>query len=475
MKRVISYPVLIFAVTISIQACASSRHTLSFEPGKIDTATYVRKVDQFVVIADGSLSMTDRWRGERKMGISQDFLVSLNQTIPDLGYEGALRTFGRGLCQRGNKTMSIIELGKYLGSSFGDGIARYNCANGTSPLNLAMEAADADLTDRDARTALVIVSDGLNMGRKEVAAAEELAAAFGNKLEIYAVQIGDAKKARKLLDQVVAAGGAGYLKAASELTTSDALAEFVADVFLWPDGDGDGVPDHIDRCPDTPRGVEVDAVGCPVDSDGDGVPDYLDKCPGTPRDVEVDASGCPIDSDGDGVPDYLDKCPGTPAGVVVGSNGCPLDSDGDGVPDNLDKCPGTPKGVPVNDSGCPIAGIEVAGDEWFVRGQVLFDTNRAIIKPEAAEVLLRVADFLRKNQRYTVEIQGNTDSIGPLAWNMELSEMRADAVKSYLVTNGVAAERLTTRGFGPNEPIAPNNTAEGRAKNRRVDFKPTMR
>jgi OOP family OmpA-OmpF porin len=475
MKKAVLYAVPIFAAAIWTQACASSHHGLSFETGTIDTKTHVRKVDQFVVIADGSLSMTDRWRSQRKMGISQDFLVSLNQTIPDLGFEGGLRTFGRGLCQSGHKTVAIIELGEYLGSSFSDGIARYNCTNGTSPLNLAMEATDADFTDRTARTAIVIVSDGLDMGRKEVAAAETLAAGFGDKLEIYAVQIGDEKKARRLLDQVVAAGGAGYVEAASELASSAAMSEFVADVFLWPDGDGDGVPDHVDECPDTPSGVEVDAVGCPVDSDGDGVPDNLDKCPGTPSGVEVDATGCPIDSDGDGVPDYLDKCPGTPAGVAVGSDGCPMDSDGDGVPDNLDKCPGTPKGVPVNDSGCPIAGVEVAGDEWFVRGQVLFDTNRATIKPEAAEVLLRVANFLRKNKQYTVEIQGNTDSTGPLAWNMKLSAMRAEAVKSYLVTNGVAADRLTAKGFGPNEPIAPNNTVEGRAKNRRVDFKPSIR
>ena len=145
------------------------------------------------------------------------------------------------------------------------------------------------------------------------------------------------------------------------------------------------------------------------------------------------------------------------------------------MPDYLDKCPGTPKGVPVDDKGCPIAGIEVAGDEWFLRGQVLFDVNRNTIKPAAAEILLRVANFLKKNQQYMVEIQGNTDSTGPLAWNMQLSEKRAEAVKEYLVTNGVAAGSLTTKGFGPNDPLAQNNTAEGRAKNRRVDFKPTMR
>jgi OOP family OmpA-OmpF porin len=445
MKRAISYVVLIFAVVTLTLACASSKSTLSFEPGQIDTSKYVRKVDQFVVIADGSLSMTDRWRSQRKLGISDDFLVSLNQTIPDLGYDGGLRTFGRGLCGSRGKTVSIIEVGEYLGSSFSDGFARYSCANGRSPLNLAIEEAGADLPNREARTAIVIVSDGLNMGKKEVAAAEALESAFGDNLEIYAVQIGNEKKGSNLLNQVVTAGGSGYLKPASKLTTPRAMKKFVADVFLWPDADGDGVPDHLDKCPDTPKGVEVDAVGCPIDSDGDGVPDYLDKCPGTPRGVEVDETGCPIDSDGDG------------------------------VPDELDKCPGTPRGVPVGDSGCPIAGIEVAGDEWFVRGQVLFDVNRATIKPEAAEVLLRVANFLRKNQQYTVEIQGNTDSTGPLAWNMKLSAMRAEAVKSYLVTNGVAAGRLTTKGFGPNEPLAPNNTAEGRAKNRRVDFKPTVR
>jgi len=110
-----------------------------------------------------------------------------------------------------------------------------------------------------------------------------------------------------------------------------------------------------------------------------------------------------------------------------------------------------------------------------VRGQVLFDVNRNTIKPAAAEVLLRVANFLKKNQQYMVEIQGNTDSTGPLAWNMQLSKERAEAVKNYLETNGVAAGRLTTKGFGPNEPLAQNNTAEGRAKNRRVDFKPTTR
>jgi len=188
----------------------------------------------------------------------------------------------------------------------------------------------------------------------------------------------------------------------------------------------------------------------------------------------VDGNGCPIDSDGDGVPDYLDKCPDTPKGMAVDANGCP-DTDGDGVPDNLDKCPGTPRGVPVDATGCPLAGITVAGGEWSVQGKILFAVNKADLTPHATELLGKVAAFLQKNQQYLVEIQGNTDSTGPMAWNMKLSQMRADSVKDYLVEQGIAADRLTTKGFGPNEPIAPNNTAEGRAQNRRVDFKPSER
>jgi outer membrane protein OmpA-like peptidoglycan-associated protein len=474
MRRTVSYWVMIFAVATLTQACASSRQTLTFQPGSIDTGRYVRKVDQFVVIADGSLSMADRTNGQRKLGISEDLLVSLNQTIPSLGYESGLRTFGRGLCKSEGKTVSIIELGDYIESTYGDGVARYQCANGKSPLNLALDATGADMGNHSAPSAVVILSDGLHMGQKEIAAAEALKSAFGENITIYAIQIGDSKEGRSLLEQVASAGG-GYVKSTSELTSAAAMAGFVVDVFLWPDDDGDGVPNHLDKCPDTPKGVKVDAAGCPLDSDGDGVPDYLDKCPGTPTGVAVDTTGCPIDSDGDGVPDYLDKCPGTPRGAKVDAKGCPVDSDGDGVPDYLDKCPGTLRGVPVDKTGCPIKGIEVMGDEWMVRGKVLFALNKATIRPEAAEVLLKVANFLKKNPQYVVEIQGNTDNTGQMAWNMQLSKMRAEAVKKYLVSNGVAGGRLTTKEFGPNEPIAPNNTAEGRAKNRRVDFKPTER
>ena len=127
------------------------------------------------------------------------------------------------------------------------------------------------------------------------------------------------------------------------------------------DTDKDGVWDKIDMCPETPRGVAVDSVGCPVDEDHDGVPDYLDHCLGTPAAAIglVDSVGCPLDSDGDGVPDYLDECPNTPKEsfrIYLDEKGCPRDSDGDGVPDYKDKCPDTPEAAwgLVDEDGCPL-------------------------------------------------------------------------------------------------------------------------
>ena len=127
------------------------------------------------------------------------------------------------------------------------------------------------------------------------------------------------------------------------------------------DKDGDGVTDDKDKCPGTPKGVPVDAIGCSKgqkDTDGDGVKDDKDKCPGTPKGVAVDATGCAAsqrDKDADGVNDDKDKCPGTPTGESVDGTGCSdsqRDSDKDGVTDDIDNCPGTPSGDKVDGNGC---------------------------------------------------------------------------------------------------------------------------
>jgi OOP family OmpA-OmpF porin len=242
------------------------------------------------------------------------------------------------------------------------------------------------------------------------------------------------------------------------------------------DSDGDGVFDGLDKCPGTAKGVKVDAEGCPTDSDRDGVFDGLDKCPDTAQGAKVDATGCPVDSDGDGVADGLDKCPDTPRGVKVGADGCPLDSDGDGVADGLDKCPDTPRGTKVDATGCPIEAPKAAplfapGQKALVLEGVNFDTNSARLTPASMGVLDRVAESLKAYPEVRVEVGGHTDSTGNATHNNRLSKQRADAVRDYLASKGVAPARVETRGYGSTQPVADNRTAEGREKNRRVELK----
>ena len=245
------------------------------------------------------------------------------------------------------------------------------------------------------------------------------------------------------------------------------------------DSDHDGVPNSRDNCPDTPEGVQVDEFGCPLDSDGDGVPDYLDKCPNTPTGVKVDASGCPLDADGDGVPDYLDKCPNTPTGVAVDANGCPLDSDGDGVPDYLDKCPNTPKSVQVDAEGCPIKKetviiklpAEKEIESLILSGDTNFEFNKSKLLPNAYPVLDGLVGTMNKHPKYKWEVGGYTDGIGSVNYNKKLSKQRAQSVVDYLVSKGIDRNHLVIVGYGKDNPIATNETNEGRAMNRRVEIK----
>jgi outer membrane protein OmpA-like peptidoglycan-associated protein len=236
------------------------------------------------------------------------------------------------------------------------------------------------------------------------------------------------------------------------------------------DSDGDGVTDLLDKCPNTPAGTPVDATGCPKDSDGDGVTDQLDKCPNTPAGTPVDATGCPKDSDGDGVTDLLDKCPNTPAGMTVDATGCPFDSDSDGVIDSRDKCPNTPAGTKVDAVGCPAL---FGGGATLVLEGVYFETGKATLKPESQAALNRVAESLEGNPEVTVEIGGYTDNTGSRATNLRLSMARASAVRDYLISKGVAAGRMTAKGYGPDKPVADNKTVAGRAANRRVELTKT--
>jgi OOP family OmpA-OmpF porin len=136
------------------------------------------------------------------------------------------------------------------------------------------------------------------------------------------------------------------------------------------------------------------------------------------------------------------------------------DSDGDGVVDSKDQCPNTIKGAKVNKVGC-----------WVVKG-INFSTDKADIRPQDEPGLNEVVVVLENNPMLKVEIQGHTDNTGGEAYNQALSERRAEAVKAYFVGKGIAADRLSTKGYGMSQPAASNDTREGRFQNRRVQLKP---
>ena len=136
------------------------------------------------------------------------------------------------------------------------------------------------------------------------------------------------------------------------------------------------------------------------------------------------------------------------------------DSDGDGVYDDEDACPNTPLGADVNFKGC-----------WRLEG-VLFDFDKAVIKPQFTELLDNVSNILGKNPGLSVLLKGHTDSIGSAEYNKDLSLRRARSVQSYLVDKGISSERIDVKGFGESQPVADNDSKSGRAKNRRVEIEP---
>lgn len=224
-----------------------------------------------------------------------------------------------------------------------------------------------------------------------------------------------------------------------------------------PDTDSDGYPDSIDPCPDVAEdGKEpFPTDGCPADSDRDhdGVVDIKDECPTDPEDRDgiQDEDGCPEkDADEDGVWDARDACP-LVAGIEYG------DPQRDGCP--------KPKRTPTK------LVVEEETGELRLLEPVQFETGTAELKEASHALLDEVVEVMVDAPEIRIAVHGHTDSRGSLELNRGLSQARAEAVVKYLTDAGVALERLSAEGFGPDRPIDTNETEAGRAKNRRVEFK----
>ena len=240
-----------------------------------------------------------------------------------------------------------------------------------------------------------------------------------------------------------------YKCAPRELALAETHAEFAAHEL--DQGDYFRARDHIRIADTNAREAYNLALRCaprpPGDRDHDGILDNVDKCPNEPEDKDgfEDEDGCPDpDNDKDGILDADDKCPNEPG---VPPDGCPKKY-------NL---------------------VVVTETKIELKQTVFFDTNKATIKPVSFALLNDVAQAMQDNPKIQVEIQGHTDSQGNDAFNLKLSQKRAESVRTYLTKKGVSGDRMTPKGYGENVPIADNRTSAGRAQNRRVEFVITAR
>jgi outer membrane protein OmpA-like peptidoglycan-associated protein len=162
--------------------------------------------------------------------------------------------------------------------------------------------------------------------------------------------------------------------------------------------------------------------------------------------------------------DRLDQCPDTVAGAKVDAKGCELDSDGDGVVDRLDQCPNTPAGERVDDKGCTLP-------KTLTLEGVHFDNDLDTLRPDSVAILEGATATLKRYPNFKVEVAGHTDGRGSPAHNLDLSTRRAKAVMDFFVAHGIAADRLSYKGYGEAQPVGNNYTEEGRVKNRRVELR----
>lgn len=400
---------------------------------KLKAGQIRQKTAAFLVILDASGSMAQGG----KLEIAKNFVNRLNQTIPGIQLQAGLRKVAGTNNPFNPNTARVYGMTDYSKQGLEDAVAGILWAKGETPLTSGINAAITDLEAVDGNIAVIVVSDGRSTEGNPVSAAKALKEAYGDRVCIYSVLVGNDLEGSETMVNIAKAGRCGFTINAEDTGSPAQMAGYVQRVFFRGgilDSDGDGVPNSSDLCPATPKGVKVDKDGCALDSDGDLVPDYLDQCPNTPRGVKVDYRGCPMSGIGD--------------------------TDRDGVPDNLDRCPNTPYGAKVNAQGC------------WVLGEVLFDTDKSVIKPQYNGMLDAAVKVIKRNPDLKIEIQGHTDSVGSEAYNQALSERRAKAVMRYFAGHGVNMSRMKAVGYGLTRPVATNKTREGRAQNRRVELAP---
>lgn len=394
----------------------------------INSGEYQKKTDNFIVILDATSSKNFKKKlvslssSPSDLDVSKGLIRCMTNSLPDnFDVYAGLRVFG----SRSSENGLVYGMSPY---SRNDLVSAVNSVGERgsliTDLSGAINDASNDLKQVSGRKAVILFSDAEDLpeDNEPVAAAAAMNKMYGNDVCIYTIFMGDNPAAKTTMEAIAAQSSCGFsidadhlymkpLKECDTVNVGKGMGDIVTRIFLEManDSDGDGVADHLDKCPDTPAGVKVDKFGCPIPE---------------------------------------------------------LDSDGDGVADSKDRCPDTPKGIKVDEFGCPIPLVE----DVTVTLHVEFDFDKTDVKERYIEDIEKVVNLLRAHPKTDVVLEGHTDSIGSDEYNMGLSLRRAESVKKALVEkNNINVSRISTHGYGESKPVASNDTPAGRMKNRRVE------
>jgi OOP family OmpA-OmpF porin len=401
MKKVPFKLMFLLMAGLLVVGCAAKAPHMdlgSFQAKTFMGDSYAPKVDNFNVIMDASSSMGLKYRGNKKFDIEKALIERMNQTLPEIGYTGFLRSFGPNTGGPQETTILLYGPEVYTQAGFAKALAMVKKPEGTTPLGRAINAASEDLKSTKGKTAVIIFSDFEDTEFNPVGATKKLKEEHPGAC-IYPVLVGYSSRsyignprtqAEALMEEIAKAGGCGFTTTAEDIYTPAGMADFVEKIFLTP----------------------------------------VAKAP-----LLADTTPTIGDTDGDGVLNNVDRCPTTPAGARVDTNGC------------------------------------------WVTPIVYFDFDKDYLKPEFHFGLDEMAAVIRNNPsvNITMVLEGNTDNIGTEAYNLGLSDRRANQVAKYLINAGVPSANLSTVGFGFSNPAASNDTAEGRALNRRTELVPSIR
>lgn len=238
---------------------------------KVKNGELIKKVDNLLVILDASPTMADKtqttkYSKQRKFPLAKELLLCMNETIPDIELNAGLRVFGPYYSEKG----LLYGMTDYTKAGFNTTVYSLNSTGGITPIANSIHHGRFDLEETTGNIAVVLFSDGINNGLGDpISEAADMKRQFGNDLCIYTVLMGNDPAGKSVMEGIAKAGECGFATDADTLLANNGMSDFVTQALLEKgagprDSDGDGVYDHLDQCPNTPRGIKVDKVGCPI-------------------------------------------------------------------------------------------------------------------------------------------------------------------------------------------------------------------